>query len=460
MKKIIAILILIFVVFSISGCGGERKGKLSVDSVPEGANVYINGVLKGKTPLVLTLPYGEYELLVKKSGYDSKKAKVILNKDKSFKIVLSKPGAFFNVTLDAGNDGYYPKPSPFAVYLDGYFTQQVVPCVLKGISPGAHTIRLVSLNRIYEKKFDLKSNVKLTLRDFRPLEFPVPYYVDSEDYSGRYVKPMTDIVFENNKPRIGACCSSAAFSYSGIFTGETVNLRGYIKKGSKLKDFDIVFPSGKKVHINTTEKNGVRVFSKKVTFDETGKYKIGGTLFTVYYKAVPLPPAKTVEDLFGTYPIKQICDAIVIPENSEQTIRLFIIDGNGKPVINKPIGKYGLKTDSKGIVTLKVKGKCGFGGLTVNGEKTGVRIYGYLLGWVYRSTVLSLKDTDVRYIDGDVFIPKLQVLGYFSEEDIKETKTINGKTYADLDELKSGNGVSVIITNDKIEFLKMCDMLP
>ncbi len=455
MKKIVSVLIIIFIVFAISGCGGERKGKLSVNSVPEGADVYIDNVFKGKTPLVLTLPYGEYELLVKKAGYDSKKAKVVLNKDESFKIVLSKPDAF-NVTLDIRDDGHYPKPSRFAVYIDGCFTEQVTPCVLKGVTPGKHTIKLVSLNRIYEKKFDLESNIEFALRDFKALEFPVPYYADLEDYSGRYAKPMTDIVFENNKPYIGACCSSAAFSYSGIFTGETVNLKGYIRKGSNLKGFDIVFPSGKKVHINTTEKNGVKVFSKKVTFDEVGKY----SGFSVLYRAIPLSPGKTVEDLFGAYPVKQICDAVAIPENSEQTIRLFVTDGNGLPVINKPIGKYGLKTDGNGIVTLKVKGKCGFEGITVNGEKTGVRIYGYLLGWVYHSTVLDLKDTDVKYVNGDVYIPKSQVLGYFSEEDIKQTKTINGKTYANLDTLKSGNGASVIITNDKIKFLKMCDMVP
>jgi hypothetical protein len=63
-------------------------------------------------------------------------------------------------------------------------------------------------------------------------------------------------------------------------------------------------------------------------------------------------------------------------------------------------------------------------------------------------------------VSGNVYIPKSQVLGYFSEEDIKQTKTINGKTYANLDTLKSENGVSVIITNDKIKFLKMCDMVP
>ncbi len=120
------------------------------------------------------------------------------------------------------------------------------------------------------------------------------------------------------------------------------------------------------------------------------------------------------------------------------------------------------KTDSHGIVTLKVKGKCGFDGITVNGDDVGVRLYGSLLGWVYHTTTLNKKDVDIKYINGDVYIPKTQVLGYFFKEDIKDTEIINGKEYADLNTLRGGSilGSSVIITDDKIEFLKKCDMVP
>ena len=52
------------------------------------------------------------------------------------------------------------------------------------------------------------------------------------------------------------------------------------------------------------------------------------------------------------------------------------------------------------------------------------------------------------------------MLGYFFDYDIKDTKEIDGKVYADLDTLKPGPGSSVIITNDKITFIKMCDMVP
>ena len=51
-------------------------------------------------------------------------------------------------------------------------------------------------------------------------------------------------------------------------------------------------------------------------------------------------------------------------------------------------------------------------------------------------------------------------MGYFSNDDIRDIKVINGKTHADLDTLRSGTGVSVIITNDKIRFMKVPFLVP
>jgi hypothetical protein len=455
----LTILVIVFIAISIfAGCTGN-SARITINSIPEGATIYIDGTSEGKAPLTLTLAYGEHTLKAEKAGY----------KDKEMKIDIKKPGQTITITLSEIKNAFNidlnfkSYPYPFIVYLDGEFTKQTTPCTLKGIPKGMHTVKLVSIQGTEEKTFNLKRDEKFTLRDFRMAEPPGSYKVNVEDYSGKYFPQQKWIVFNDDKPLIDVCCSGAATAYSNIFVNETVNISGYIKKEAPFASFDIIFPSGKKVHIVSKEQNGKKIFSKLITFDELGQYKISAnhyeTHFNVLYIATPLKPAKTVEELFG-FTNNQISSAVIIPENSEQTIKLFITDANGKPIIDKPIGKYNAKTDDRGIVTLHVKGKCGFSGVTVNGEQAGIRLYGYLLCWVYRSTTINIKDTDAKYINGDIYIPRTQVLGYFFDYDIKDTKEINGKVYANLDTLKSGTGSSVIITNDKITFIKMRDMVP
>jgi hypothetical protein len=66
-------------------------------------------------------------------------------------------------------------------------------------------------------------------------------------------------------------CIRGVPTYSNIFYGETLTVEGV----TVLDEFDIVFPSGKKVHFDTEKvSDKVRKFSKVVTFDEVGGYKI------------------------------------------------------------------------------------------------------------------------------------------------------------------------------------------
>lgn len=53
-----------------------KKSSLSILSDPGGAQVFINGVLYGKTPLHLSLPAGTYNLRLEKTGYLTVKEEV------------------------------------------------------------------------------------------------------------------------------------------------------------------------------------------------------------------------------------------------------------------------------------------------------------------------------------------------------------------------------------------------
>jgi len=182
-----------------------------------------------------------------------------------------------------------------------------------------------------------------------------------------------------------ACCSRGAIAYSNIFYGGT-----YTVSGKTILDaFDIVFPSGKKVHFDTEKvSDNIRKFSKVVTFDELGEYKIisDGTneyAFIVDYKPTILSPTPKLEDIFkGGYK-----NAIAVPVNSEVEARVLITDANGKPIPDTSLGVYGLKTDKNGIVTFKAKverTECPYCYKTyVNGQESQLMIYGDMLIWGY-----------------------------------------------------------------------------
>lgn len=70
----------------------SSTGIISVNSSPRPAKVYINGVLQGATDTNLTLPYGQYEVEVKKEGYSSWKKSVSLKGE----IVMSLNALLFS----------------------------------------------------------------------------------------------------------------------------------------------------------------------------------------------------------------------------------------------------------------------------------------------------------------------------------------------------------------------------
>jgi photosystem II stability/assembly factor-like uncharacterized protein len=192
------------------------------------------------------------------------------------------------------------------------------------------------------------------------------------------------VVFDS-VPRF-RCCSASAITYSDIFYGGTYTISGK----TSLNSFDLVFPSGKKVHFDTEKvSDKVRKFSKIVTFEELGEYGIvsDGTVessFTVDYKPTILPPTTKLEDTFkGGYK-----NAIAVPVGAEVEAKVLITDANGKSIPNTSLGVYGLKTDKDGIVTFKAKvdrgeAPCWYKTYVNGQQEVKFLIYGDLLIWGY-----------------------------------------------------------------------------
>jgi len=66
-----------------------KQGKLSLDTNPQGADVYINGKLYGKTPLNTNLNVGSYKVEIKKDGYLPYSLTVQINENKEYKETIS-----------------------------------------------------------------------------------------------------------------------------------------------------------------------------------------------------------------------------------------------------------------------------------------------------------------------------------------------------------------------------------
>ena len=110
MKKIISVFVLVSFIFVFSGCatiftGG--KGTVNATSNPKGAEVFINGISYGKTPVRVKLKTKkEYEITFKKAGYKPV-TKRITNKVGAGWIILDVIMGLVPVIVDAATGAWY-----------------------------------------------------------------------------------------------------------------------------------------------------------------------------------------------------------------------------------------------------------------------------------------------------------------------------------------------------------------
>ncbi len=118
----------------------KPMGVIVVTSIPSGAQVYVNGIYKGTTPVEVHLSGGEYLLKVYKEGYGGMDRKVkiqpLTTKAVSFEL---KP---------VGSVGVESEPKQAKVFLDGDYIG-TTPLVLQNLSFGEHEIIIMKDN--YER---------------------------------------------------------------------------------------------------------------------------------------------------------------------------------------------------------------------------------------------------------------------------------------------------------------------
>ncbi len=432
MKKLLAVVAVLIMAILLSGCN-VGKAVVNIHTVPEDASVSIDGnTITGNYIKGYQVSPGTHEIVVSKKGYEAVKKEISVKMGEclNIEITLKKIPDKAKVVIKTNNN--------FTVVIDGHCIGNP-PDKPIFVKKGIHTIQLINepggTNKPYSLigKFDIEKDTVLTEKDFEK---------EPPQSAGGIFFPVT---FTSPVPLM-RCCSVAAITYSGIYANETVDLKGYTLP--KIKTFFVVFPSGKKVEIKTDAGGNcdccVNRFEKKVTFDEIGEYFIKtGEMpsyehFYVFYKPEIVSPVKTVKELFP-FINNYMNDAIVVIEGKTQKLRLLLKDAKGDIVRNKPIGKYGLKTDSNGIVSVNLTGFLPMkdtlfgccGEVLVNGKEAPVLIYAGIKANVVRKIVISKKYA--KEIKGNIYVPEKMILPCLLG--LPKDITVNGERYVNITEM-------------------------
>jgi hypothetical protein len=160
-KKIIIILLVLLlalIVYLILKVTTNVEGSIFVDSFPKECDVYLNGELKGKTPVeVKGLKTGEYIVEVKKDGYKTATKTVELDKNHVMKSVYV-PLEHLTFTLIVNS---YPEEAE--VYIDGV-KKGVTPITVEDLILGDHFVEVKRENfEVWKKQINASSGEILQL---------------------------------------------------------------------------------------------------------------------------------------------------------------------------------------------------------------------------------------------------------------------------------------------------------
>ncbi len=120
---------------------------LRINSVPEGAAVYIDGTVRGVTPLTIRrIMRGQHQLALRKRGYREQRTPI--------NVTLGRCPFSFNLEKEFGLLRVLSVPAGAEVYIDGALAGKT-PLLLKDIKFGEHKLRL-TLKNFEEKEETLK----------------------------------------------------------------------------------------------------------------------------------------------------------------------------------------------------------------------------------------------------------------------------------------------------------------
>ena len=153
----------------------KKEGVLSVASSPQGAEVYVDGALRGRTPLALRLPEGRYQVELRLPGYAPYRVEVRVREGERAQVFarlvpLPREGT---LVLEA-------RPEGAEVYVDGRLVGRA-PLSLS-LEAGLHEVRLLAPGYAeYRARVEVRPEETLRLSvELVPLRATLEVYVNVE----------------------------------------------------------------------------------------------------------------------------------------------------------------------------------------------------------------------------------------------------------------------------------------
>ncbi len=111
-------------------------GTITVNSVPSGASVYLDGILRGKTPVTFTAEPGSHTLKLSRSGYKTKVVTFTLHSGerRTFNYTLQRIVQYGTLKINSN-------PQGAKVYVDGTY-KGTTPLSIPSIRVGTHEVKV------------------------------------------------------------------------------------------------------------------------------------------------------------------------------------------------------------------------------------------------------------------------------------------------------------------------------
>jgi formylglycine-generating enzyme required for sulfatase activity len=148
------------------------KGGIAVTSNPPGAQIYVNGVLEGTSPLTMNFLAGIYTVEARKEGYQSQKETVRVQQGKQLSL---------NLLLDKAGGSIWIKSNPdhAKIYLNNVFYGET-PDTIKGLPSGSYQVTLKKDGyEDWQQSHQVAPGRELTLNpDLKAIAKTLPVYTD------------------------------------------------------------------------------------------------------------------------------------------------------------------------------------------------------------------------------------------------------------------------------------------
>ena len=142
-KTLLIVVLVIMIlggIFITASYFANAKGSMFIDSFPQNSEVYVDGVVKGNTPLTVNnLDFGEYEVQVKHDGFRTFTKTVDLSRNKRKITVIAN---LEHITFVLQVNSY---PTESEVYVDG-IKKGLTPITIDDLSLGEHFVEVKRAN--------------------------------------------------------------------------------------------------------------------------------------------------------------------------------------------------------------------------------------------------------------------------------------------------------------------------